>query len=364
MEARHLVGLMSGTSVDGIDVCLVKIFPDFTFSFIDGLVYPYPEHIKSTLFKIFQNQTGAEEICRLNFEIGECFAAAANQIIEKTGIKPDIIGSHGQTVWHEPGKNTLQIGDGSVISQKTGVTTICDFRPADIAAGGQGAPLVCFADEILFKKDDKTRAIQNIGGMSNVTVVGPNIDSFAFDTGPGNVIIDYCAKKFFNQDYDRDGLLASQGKMDEVWLNELLKNEYYKKSPPKTTGRELFSTEYIEKELEKAPKSPHNIIKTATALTAHTIYNAYRDFVFPITGIDEIVVGGGGGFNPMMMSMLKELFGEKIKVLKHEDFGISDKFKEAIAFAMLAYAAYYRIPNNVPSCTGAQQAVVMGKVCY
>lgn len=364
MEVKQVVGLMSGTSADGIDACIIKINPDFTFSFIDGIVYPYPENIKYTLFKMFQNETGVEEICRMNFLIGECFAEAAQEIINKTGIKLDIIGSHGQTVWHEPGKNTLQIGDGSIISKRTGVTTICDFRPADIAAGGQGAPLVCFADEKMFKNGDKTRAIQNIGGIGNVTVVGPHIDSFAFDTGPGNVIIDYCAKKFFNQDYDRDGMLAAKGNIDTDWLKVLLKNDYYKKAPPKTTGRELFSADYMEKILEKSPENHYDKMATATALTAHTIYSAYKEFVFPKTGIDEVIIGGGGGFNPVLMGMLKEIFGEGIKVIRHEDFGISDKFKEAIAFAMLAYASYYRIPNNVPSCTGASRAVVMGKICY
>ncbi|OGI03806.1 MAG: anhydro-N-acetylmuramic acid kinase [Candidatus Melainabacteria bacterium GWF2_37_15] len=361
MEPKHVVGLMSGTSADGIDACIVKIYPDFSFSFIDGIVYPYPENIKDTLFKIFQNQTSVEEICRMNFAIGECFAEAANELITKTGVKPDLIGSHGQTVWHEPGKNTLQIGEGAVIAERIGALTISDFRTADIAAGGQGAPLVSFADEIMFKKDNKARAIQNIGGIGNVTVVAPGIDSFAFDTGPGNVIIDYCAKKYFNQDYDKDGLLAAQGKVDEEWLNTLLSEHYYRKSPPKTTGRELFSVSYIETALLSAPESPYDIMATVTALTASTIFNAYRDFVFPVTQIDEVIIGGGGGFNSVLMEMLKN---KGLNVLKHEDFGISDKFKEAIAFAMLAYATYYRIPNNVPSCTGARHTVVLGKVSY
>jgi len=361
MDAKVVVGLMSGTSADGIDACIVKIFPDFSFSFIDGAVFPYPESTKNALFKAFSNKSNTEEISRINFDIGKCFARAVMEITAKTNVKPELIGSHGQTIWHEPGENTLQIGDGSIISGLTGITTICDFRPADIAAGGQGAPLVCFADEIMFKKGDKTRAVQNIGGMGNVTVVGPGFDSFAFDTGPGNVIIDYCAKKFFNLDYDRNAELAAQGKVDAQWLKELLKNDYYAKKPPKTTGRELFSSAYVEKMLVTAPENPHDIIATATELTACTIYNAYKDFVFPITKIDEVIIGGGGGFNPILMQSLKD---KGLNILKHEDFGIPDKFKEAIAFAMLAYATYYKIPNNVPSCTGAQRAVVLGKVCY
>ncbi len=360
MEAKYVLGLMSGTSTDGIDACIIRVLPDFSFSFIDGIVYPYTDDIKNALFKIFQNRTGVEEISRMNFIAGEWFAEAAGKIIRKTGIKPDIIGSHGQTVWHESGKHSLQIGEGAVIAEKTGVTTICDFRTADIAANGQGAPLVCFADEILFKKDDKTRAIQNIGGMANVTVVGPGIDSFAFDTGPGNVIIDYCAKKFFNREYDKDGQLAAKGRVDKNWLNILLKEGYYENPPPKSTGRELFSTFYMDKNLEFAPENPFDVMKTVTELTAKTIFNAYRDFVFPVTGIDEVVVGGGGACNPVLMGLLKE---KGLKVLKHEDFGIPGKFKEAIAFALLAYATYYRIPNNVPSCTGAKHPAVLGKIC-
>lgn len=359
MEAKYVVGLMSGTSADGIDACIVKIFPDFEYSFIDGIVVPYPEYIKQKVFDAFKGQITLEEISRLNFELGECFALAAHEVINKSGIIPDLIASHGQTLWHEPGKHTLQIGEGAVIAERTGIKAITDFRTADIAAGGQGAPLVCFADEIMFKKDKTTRAIQNIGGMANVTVVGQNVETFGFDTGPGNVIIDYCSKKYFNREYDKDGVLAEAGLVNEKWLNELLKLDYYSKPPPKTTGRELFSAEYIEELLTSAPDEPHDIMATVTQLTATTIYNAYRDFVFPVTSIDEVIIGGGGVFNHTLKVMLKE---KGLKVLNHEDFGIPDKYKEAIAFAMLGYASFYKIPNNVPSCTGARHKAVLGKI--
>ena len=258
----------------------------------------------------------------------------------------------------------MQIGEAAIIAERTEITTISDFRPADIAAGGQGAPLVCFADEIIFKSSTISRAIQNIGGMANVTVVSPDIETFAFDTGPGNVLIDYCAKKYFNQQYDKDGLLAEQGQIDENWLNCLLEEKYYNLAPPKTTGRELFSPEYIEKMLLKAPENPYNIMATITALTAKTIFKAYEEFIFPKIRIDELVLGGGGAYNPILLKMLKNYFGDSTTILTHKDFGISDKFKEALAFALLAYTTFYKIPNNVPSCTGAKHKKVLGKISY
>jgi len=368
MKPGIAIGLMSGTSVDGIDACLVKILPDLSFEVIDSLVWPYPENIRQTIFKIFENKTSIEEICWMNFVIGEYFAQAALELIKKAGItaqEVDLIGSHGQTVFHKPideyingfnKKSTLQIGEAAVIAERTGVTTVSDFRPADIAAGGQGAPL--------FKSPTISRAIQNIGGIANVTVVSPYTDTFAFDTGPGNVMIDYCARKFFNQEYDKDGLLAAQGKIDESWLNYLLEEKYYDLKPPKTTGRELFSPEYIENMLLRAPRNPYNIMATITALTAKTIFNAYEQFVFPKTKVDEIILGGGGPCNLELVKMLKKYFGESTKILSHEDFGISNKFKEAIAFALLGYTTFYKIPNNVPSCTGATHKKILGKISY
>ncbi|HSA07739.1 MAG TPA: anhydro-N-acetylmuramic acid kinase [Candidatus Gastranaerophilales bacterium] len=375
-ETKIVVGLMSGTSVDGVDACLVKIHPDLSIEFIDGILYSFPDEIKKNIFKLFQNQTSTEQICWMNFVLGECFAQAALDVIKKAGLTPekvDLIGSHGQTIFHKPQdefidginkKSTLQIGEASVISERTGITTVYDFRTADIAAGGQGAPLVSFFDEVFFKKNNKTRAVQNIGGIANVTVVGSNFPSFAFDTGPGNVFIDYCSNKFFNQPYDKDGMLADQGIISNEWLDALLNLDYYKKNPPKTTGRELFNLDYIETSLINAPENPYDIIATITHLTAMTIFKAYKDFIFPVASLDQIILGGGGAFNPVLVDMIKNLFGRKLEILQHEDFGIPDEFKEAIAFALLAYTAYYRIPNNIPSCTGARHQKVLGKFSF
>ena len=371
-----IIGLMSGTSVDGIDACIVEVFPDFSFNVKESLVWIYPEKIRQEIFQIIENKASVEEICGMNFVIGECFARAALEVMKKVGLSAgdiDLIGSHGQTVFHKPfdeftegfnRKSTLQIGEAAIIAEKTGITTVSDFRPADIAAGGQGAPLVCFADEIIFRDSAKTRAVQNIGGMANVTVVSPDMETFAFDTGPGNVMIDYCVKKFFNQDFDKDGKIAFQGKVDENWLDFLMKEEYFSISPPKTTGRELFSSEYIENALKNAPESPYDIVCTATAFTAKSIFDAYKGFIFPKVRIDEVILGGGGAYNPVLARMLEKYFGDDAKILRHEDFGISSKYKEAVAFAFLAYAAFNKIPNNVPSCTGAGKRKILGKISY
>jgi anhydro-N-acetylmuramic acid kinase len=375
MKTKLVIGLMSGTSVDGIDASIVKINPDLTFEVIDSIVYDYPENVKELIFSLFQDNVGIKNLCSLNFIIGEYFAEAALCVCKNAGINIDnidIIGSHGQTIYHLPTtdtlnnyplKSTLQIGEPSIIAERTGVLTIADFRPRDIAAGGEGAPLVCFVDEVIFKDEKISRAVQNIGGMGNVTVVSPNCDTFAFDTGPGNVLIDYFTNKFFNINYDKNGDIAKSGKIDTNWLNELLKNPYLKLKPPKTTGRELFSKNYAESILKNnAPYKPEDIIATITAFTAKTIKNAYTDFVFPKTKIDEIVLGGGGAYNKTLINLLNKEFDYNIKIKTHEDFGISNKFKEAIAFALLAYTSYYGITNNVPSCTGAKKHVVMGKI--
>ncbi|MFA6990196.1 MAG: anhydro-N-acetylmuramic acid kinase, partial [Candidatus Gastranaerophilaceae bacterium] len=353
---------------------IVKINPDLTFEVISSIVFDYPENVKTLIFSLFKDNVNIKDLCSLNFIIGEYFAQAALTVCENAGINInniDIIGSHGQTIYHLPTteklnnyplKSTLQIGELSIIAERTGVTTVADFRPADIAAGGEGAPLVCFADEIIFKDKTVSRAIQNIGGIGNVTVVSPNCDSFAFDTGPGNVLIDYFTNKFFNMSYDRNGDIAKSGKIDTEWLNWLLENPYLKLKPPKTTGRELFGENYAESILSNAPYKPEDVIATITAFTAKTIKNAYTDFVFPKTKIDEIVLGGGGAYNKTLISLLNKEFDYNIKIKTHEDFGISNKFKEAIAFALLAYTSYYGIPNNVPSCTGAIKKVVLGKI--
>jgi anhydro-N-acetylmuramic acid kinase len=310
----------------------------------------------------------------MNFIIGHCFAQGAKAMSEKHKDKKiDFISSHGQTVYHYPlntkfsnisEKSTLQIGEPSVIAQETGYMTIANFRTTDIAQGGQGAPLVCFADEKWFKNKGKNYAIQNIGGISNVTVVSDKCDTFGFDNGLGNIMIDYCAKKYFGEEYDKNGEFAAKGNIDEEFLDYLLQDEYYSLPPPKTTGREYFSKEYIEKKLLKAPKDKFDIMATVTALTAKNIALSYERFIYNKTNIDEVIIGGGGAYNPTLKKMFKDFLPDNILVKTHEDYGISNNFKEVMAFALLGYCTYYKIPNNVPSCTGAKKEVIMGQISY
>ncbi len=380
LEVKRVIGLMSGTSCDSIDAGLCEVYPDMTVKLIKGINYKYPVHIKEKIFQIFRNEATVSDICQMNFAIGECFANAANILIEEFG-KPDFISSHGQTIFHYPFdekiddislKSTLQIGESSVIAQKTGCTVVSNFREADIAQGGQGAPLVCFADEKWFRnishqpfgEGKKNYAIQNIGGISNVTVVSQDYDTFGFDTGLGNIMIDYCANKYFSLPYDKDGQIASEGIVSNSWLECLLQDEYYFVEPPKSTGREYFNQKYIENALKYAPKNPKDILATVTALTAKTIAEAYERFIYPNVGIHEAVICGGGAYNKTLIKFLRSYLPSYIELKTCEDYGISNNFKEVMAFALLGYCTYYGIPNNLPCCTGAKKRVVMGKITY
>jgi len=373
LEVKKVIGLMSGTSCDSIDAGLCEVYPDMSVKLIKGINYKYSPHIKEKIFQIFRGEATVSDICKMNFAVGECFANAANTLIEEFG-KPDFISSHGQTVFHYPFdekiddislKSTLQIGESSVIAGKTGCMVISNFRESDIAQGGQGAPLVCFADEKWFKgKDKKNFAIQNIGGISNVTVVSRDYGTFGFDTGLGNIMIDYCANKYFSIPYDKDGQIADEGVVSDSWLECLLQDEYYFTEPPKSTGREYFSPKYIENALKYAPKDPKDIIATVTALTAKTIADAYERFIYPNVGIQEVVICGGGAYNKTLMKFLRSYLPSYIDLKTCEDYGISNNFKEVMAFALLGYCTYYAIPNNLPCCTGAKKRVVMGKITY
>jgi len=367
-EPKKIIGLMSGTSCDSIDAGLCEVYPDLSVKLIEGINYPYPEHIRAKIFSAFREEISVKELCQLNFAVGECFANASNILIEEFG-KPDFISSHGQTIYHYPFdkkldnislKSTFQIGESAVIAAKTGCSVVSNFREKDIAFGGQGAPLVCFADEKWFKNS----LVQNIGGISNVTVVSDDCATFGFDTGCGNIMIDYCVQKLFNQKYDKDGLIANEGNVCESWLDCLLQDEYYFLEPPKTTGREYFSTKYIENILKTAPSEPKDIITTLTALTAKTIAQAYERFVYPSVHVDTAIIGGGGAYNKTIMKFLRNYLPQRIELKTHEDYGISNNFKEVMAFALLGYCNFYNIPSNIPSCTGASKRVVLGKITY
>lgn len=372
LEVKKVIALMSGTSCDSIDAGLCEVYPDMTVKLVQGINYKYPEHIRAKIFQLFRGEASVKDICQMNFAIGKCFAEACKVLISEFG-KPDFISSHGQTIYHYPFdkkidginlKSSLQIGESSVIAQETNCLTISNFREADIAQGGQGAPLVCFADEKWFKNKGKNFAIQNIGGISNVTVVSKDFDTFGFDTGLGNIMIDYCMNKYFSLPYDKDGEIAKEGTISDSWLACLLQDEYYFMDPPKSTGREYFSPKYIENTLKFAPQNPKDIIATVTALTAKTIADSYERFIYPNVGIHEAVICGGGAYNKTLMKYLRTYLPSYIDLKTCEDYGISNNFKEVMAFALLGYCTYYGIPNNLPCCTGAKKRVVMGKLTY
>lgn len=375
LEPKKIIALMSGTSCDSIDVGYCEVMPDLSCKLIDGINFKYPDNVRAKLFDFFAQKAQSstiKDICQMNFVVGKCFADAANVMIKRHG-KPDFISSHGQTIFHYPLddkldgislKSTLQIGESSVIAQETGCMTISNFREADIAQGGNGAPLVCFADEKFFKPLGQNVAVQNIGGISNVTVLSKDYATFGFDNAVGNIMIDYCCQKYFDMPYDEDGKIAAEGQVHESWLSCMLEDEYYFRTPPKTTGREYFSLTYIENALKFAPEDERDIIATLTALTAKSIAESYNRFIYPSIDIKAVIIGGGGAYNPTLMKFLRRYLPKHIELETHEDFGISNNYKEVMAFALLGYCTFYGIPNNLPSCTGAKKRVVLGKISY
>lgn len=359
----RVIGLMAGTSADGIDAAAVDIkgtqvktlaFDTFTFA---------PKIRRKILELGEQKSFSAGQISDFNFQLGEIFADAVIKLCKKYKINIktiELIGSHGQTIFHRPAKSTFQIGEPSVIAFKTGITTVADFRPKDIAAGGQGAPLVPFADYFLFKSG-KNRAVQNIGGIANVTFLPANCkpaDIIAFDTGPGNMLIDRLVFLLTKgkQNFDKDGKIAANGKINQKILSQMLAHPYLKVRPPKSTGRELFGKSYTDAFYTKLPNA--DIITTATAFTAVSIADAYKKFLPKMP--DEIILCGGGAKNKALVSMLKQYTGSRI--LFTDDFGINSDAKEAVSFAILAYATVKGFANNIPSATGAKRAVVLGKI--
>jgi anhydro-N-acetylmuramic acid kinase len=303
--------------------------------------------------------------------LGEAFAGAAALALRQSGARADLIASHGQTVWHEvaPGhtRSTLQLAEPSVIAERLGVTTLADFRPRDIAAGGQGAPLASWGDALLFGQDTLSRAVQNIGGIANVTWIPPGGQweaMLAFDTGPGNVLIDRAAWRISGgmQPYDAGGALAAAGRVHDALLSELLDHPYFRVQPPKSTGRELFGAQFVDPIIERSSViglSPSDVVATLTAFTAHSIVDQYRRFLPGRP--DEVVVGGGGSRNPVLMRLLSELL-DPSQIRLHEEFGLPSLGREAVYFALMGHEALHGRANTVPSCTGAAHPVVMGKL--
>ena len=377
-----IVGLMSGTSADGIDAVAAEIRGSgrqLHTRVLSHTHHPFPSVLRQHILRVCLHGTVAE-ICELNFALGEQFARAALAVIRRAKLKPrDIaaIGSHGQTIHHLPNArtpSTLQIGEPAVIAERTGITTVADFRARDMAAGGQGAPLVPYADWVLFTDDTRPRIVQNIGGIGNLTFLPPRAeldDVIAFDTGPGNMVIDalVTARTHGRQTFDQNGRLAARGAVSEELLAELMAHPFLRRRPPKTTGREEFGEMFADQMLTSARRlhlSTEHMVATATALTAASIAASYRRFVFPKLeaaelGRLQIILGGGGARNPTLRRMLTRQIGVG-ELLTHEDFGIANAAKEALAFAILAHETLQGKPGNVPRATGARRATVLGKI--
>ena len=375
----RIVGLMSGTSADGVDVAIVDI-DERKVQLRAFEMFSYPPALRREILCLCRPESARlDNICHYNFVLGEVFADSVVKLCSRSGISLgsiDLIGSHGQTIYHNPrGKrysrtmirSTLQIGEPSVIAQRSGITTVADFRPRDMAAGGEGAPLVPYADYVLFGHNRLTRAVQNIGGIANVTFIpggGKSDEILAFDTGPGNMVIDGIIRLASGgkRNFDRGGKTAARGTVDDKLLGEMLKHPFLRRRPPKSTGREEFGAAFTERLHRRAVRrglSDADIVATVTAFTARSIKRAYRRFLPAMP--DEMILCGGGANNSTLVEMLRSELAD-VKMLSTGDFGISVDAKEAVSFAILAWATIKAKANNVPGATGARQPVVLGKI--
>lgn len=382
-KERLIIGLMCGTSVDSVDTALCRIRGSGSTTevkLLHYLEYPVPAALRQEIFAAFRPESSrVDQLCQLNFAIGELFAEAVNTLLSETGIQNieiDCIGSHGQTVYHIPerrnfaGKpmtSTLQLGSAAIIAERTGITTISDFRSRDMAAGGQGAPLVPYVDYLIFTHPQKGRILQNIGGIANFTFLPAAArpqDIVACDSGPGNMILDALAQRLLDQPCDWDGLCAAHGQINRPLLTKLLQLPYLQLPPPKSTGRELFGVQFTENLLQTAMElqlSKEDLLATATAFTAETIIDHYIRCCFTKSSVDEVILSGGGAKNLTLVRMLKQALPQ-LTWLQPEDFGLRADAKEAVAFAVLANETLCGHPGNLPSATGASHPVILGSI--
>jgi anhydro-N-acetylmuramic acid kinase len=387
MSAKEMIvaGVMSGTSADGIDVAVVRIAPGkrqpkLTLLAHEGVRYSTPLRI-AVLAAMNAADTSTAELARLNWRLGLAYADAVKATIKRHKVKLELIGCHGQTLYHQArptnyvGRSfgcTWQLGEAALIAGAVGVPVVSNFRPADMVAGGQGAPLVPLLDYVMFADSKRGRVLQNIGGIANLTAIpaAASADAVvAFDTGPGNMVIDALTQLLFNKAYDRNGSIAASGQVLATVLEEALRNAYFRLRPPRTAGREQFGREYAAAFLKacgRVSSKPEDAVATATALTAETIARSYERFVQPIMkGRVDFIVSGGGARNATLMAMLSAgLEPMGCELAASEGFGMPAEAKEAAAFALLAWQTWHQLPGNVPAATGAKRPAILGQVTF
>ena len=378
-----VAGVMSGTSADGINVALVRFQTRRGASGKPALIghaeYPYAVNIRRAVLAAMNAQSASvADLSRLNFLLGELYADAVLATQKRFRVKADLVGCHGQTIYHQGesapylGRRvavTWQTGEGAVVAARVGAPCVSDFRPADMAAGGKGAPLVPFLDYLFYRDSRVGRIVQNIGGIANLTAIpagaGPE-KVIAFDTGPGNMVIDAVMERLFGKRFDRGGRVAASGTVDDGAIAKLMRTPFFRGKPPKTAGREEFGREFVAKFVRLCGRTNKaNVAATATAFTARSIADAVQRFVLRRARFAEMVVSGGGAKNPTLMGMLaNELSTLGVALRTSDEFGIPAEAKEAVAFALMAYETWHRRPSNVPSATGAKRSAVLGKISY
>jgi len=382
-----VLGLMSGTSADGIDVVLARISGaplHLNAKLLGHTSSKFPVALRKEILRVAEQQLiSAGELSQLNFRLGEVFARAALEACRQFRVAPskiDLIGSHGQTIFHQgraasylgsPTASTLQIGEPSVIAARTGIITVGDFRPADMALGGQGAPLVPYVDYLLYSHRKLGRVSLNLGGIANITVIPANAKPnqvFAFDTGPANMLIDALVSHFTygRQRFDKNARLASQGRSIPALLDELLCDPYLRIAPPKSTGREYYGHAYVRKLLAVGRRhraKPNDLIRAATIFSGLSVVDALHRFVLPKARIHQLIVSGGGARNPLILAQLSAAL-PNIEIVPSSVLGVPEEGKEAFAFALLAYETFHQRPGNLPSATGARGPAILGKICY
>jgi anhydro-N-acetylmuramic acid kinase len=382
-----VLGMMSGTSADAIDVALTKISgapPHLSAQLLKHTSINFPQAVRKEILRVAeQHPISAGQLSQLNFRLGEIFAEAALTACKRFHIaakKIALIGSHGQTIYHQgkpvpylgrPTASTLQIGEASIIAGRTGITAVADFRPADIALGGQGAPLVPYADYLLYRHPKLGRLSLNLGGIANITVLPANAKPsqvFAFDSGPANMLIDALIQHFTHgrQRYDKNAALAQTGRAIPALVNELMKDPYLRLAPPKSTGREYYGRAYIKNLLSAGRRhhaKPADMVRAATIFTALSVVDALHRFVLPEHKIHQLIVSGGGARNPLILAQLAAAL-PRIEIVPSAQLGVPEDAKEAFAFALMAYETFHQRPANLPSATGAQGPAILGKISY